>query len=282
MTAGEHFVTVDSINYYNRLEGENEGPLVILCHALMANNSMWDATVPALHQAGFSTLRFDLVGHSLTKFNSSEAAAKTYHFDDFVLNIHTLVQKLIPGKVPFAFIGCSIGGVLALRYAQMYPRTLTKVISCDAPGLSTIQAAKPLWTSRVAQFKAEGVDNLAKATVDRWFPEPCLDSVREGMLEQTRSCTFEGYRACAMAVMNYDYFSGLKNIEKEHVLVLAGANDSAIGPREILVNVAKEIPNAEYVLMEDVGHIPPYHDPKGFNKIMLEFLRSRKSTPSEL
>ncbi|KAJ5097158.1 hypothetical protein N7456_007879 [Penicillium angulare] len=283
MAADEHFITVNSIIYYVRYEGNKENPLVILCHALMANNSMWDATVPALHQAGFSTLRFDHVGHNLTTFNSPEAASKKYHFDDFVSHIYTLVQKVAaPGKVPFAFIGCSIGGVLALRYAQMYPGALDKVISCDAPGLSTIEAAKPLWISRMAQFKAEGVENLAKATVERWFPEPCLDSVREGMLEQTRSCTLEGYQACAMAVMNYDYFPGLKNIEKEHVLVLAGENDSAIGPREILVNVAKEIPNAKYVLMKGVGHLPPYHDPEGFNKIMLDFLTCRKRTPFEL
>ncbi|KAJ5602031.1 hypothetical protein N7510_011565 [Penicillium lagena] len=271
-------ITLDSINYYVLHEGAKDRPLVILCHALMANHHMWDSTVGDLHKAGFSTLRFDHIGHNKTTFSTSEAATREYHFDDVVRHIHELVQRVAPGQAPFGFVGCSVGGVLAIRYAQMYPGTLNKVMSCDAPGLTSLEVAKPLWKARISQFQNEGVENLAKATVERWFPEPCREEVRSGMLEQTRACTFEGYRACAIAVMNYDYFAELKRIEKEQVLVLAGANDTAIGPREILVNVANAIPGAKYILMENVGHIPPYHDSSGFNKIMLEFLGSKEQS----
>lgn len=267
-------ITVDSINYYVLHEGPKEKPLVILCHALMANHHMWDFTVPELHKAGYSTLRFDHVGHNKTTFASAEAAEKSYHFDDITRHIHTFVEQLAPQASPFAFVGCSIGGVLAIRYAQLYNGELTKVMSCDAPGLKSLEPAKPLWRARIAQFQAEGVQGLAKATVERWCPEPCLESVRAGLLEQTETCTFEGYRICAEGAMTYDYVSQLNELEKEDVLVLAGENDSAIGPREILVNVTEAIPGAKYHLMENVGHIPPYHDASRFNKIMLDFFQS--------
>lgn len=273
----ERTINIESINYFFRHEGEKDLPLVVLCHALMANHHMWDYTVAALHTAGFSTLRYDHIGHNKTRFGTLEAINREYNFDDLTRHIHMIVEQVTPGRSPYGFIGCSIGGVLALRYAQMYPGTLTKLMSCDSPGLTTIEGAKTSWETRISQFQAEGVDNLAKVTVDRWFPEPCREGAKSGMLKQTKACTLEGYKACAKAVMNYDYFSELKNIRKECVLVLAGENDSAIGPREILVKVALAIPNAKYVLMKDVGHLPPYHDPHGFNRIMLDFLGPRES-----
>ncbi|KAI1321688.1 alpha/beta-hydrolase [Xylariaceae sp. FL0255] len=270
--AGE-IVKIDEINYHVVHEGPKDGPLVILCHALMANYHMWDATVPALHRTGYSTLRYDHIGHNKTTFATQEAATRNYHFDTFIKHIHELA-KCVAGKTPFGFVGCSIGGVLAIRYAQLYPRTLSKIMSCDAPGMTTIEAGKPLWLSRIAQFETEGVENLAKATVERWIPEPYSEGTRDRMLDQTRTCTLDGYKSCAHAVMNYDYSSGLGQMENEDVLILAGENDMSIGPREILVKVAKAIPNAKYHLMANVGHIPPYHDPRGFNAIMIDFFES--------
>jgi 3-oxoadipate enol-lactonase len=267
-------VLVDSISFFVRHEGPKDKPLIILCHALMANHHMWDYTVPELHSAGFSTLRYDHVGHNKTTFATAQAAEREYHFDDFTRHIHMIFEKVAPGKIPFGIIGCSMGGVLALRYAQMYPGLLTKVISCDAPGLTSLSTAKPLWHERMRQFKVEGVENLAKVTVERWFPDPCPSSVLAAILKQTRACTFEGYKACAIAIMNYDYHSDLDKISKEQVLVLAGQNDTAIGPRKILLDVAENIPGAKYCIMEDVGHIPPFHNSSVFNKIMLEFLQS--------
>lgn len=147
-------------------------------------------------------------------------------------------------------------------------------MSCDAPGLTSLDFAKPIWESRVAKFQAEGVEDLAQATVQRWFPEPCPDTVRQRMLGQTRTCTLAGYKACVNGITSYNYEPGLGDIRQEEVMILAGENDGAIGPREVLVDVAAKISGSKYVLMKSVGHLPPFHDPEAFNKIMLEFYQS--------
>lgn len=269
-----HTISFDSISFFCKHGGDKTKPLVILSHALMANHHMWDDTVQALHAAGFSTLRYDHVGHNKTRFETRDAAERRYHFDDFTRHISMLVEKITPGRRPFGIVGCSMGGVLAVRYAQLYPGVLTKVMSCDAPGLTSLSFAKPMWESRIAQFEEQGVESLAQATVERWFPEPYPEAARQQMLEQTRTCTLAGYKACVNGIMSYDYEPGLGEIQQEQVMILAGENDGAIGPREVLVNVASKIAGSRYVLMKDVGHLPPFHDPEGFNKIMLEFFQS--------
>ncbi len=189
----EQSINIDQIGFNVLYEGDPANPLVVLIHALMANLHMWDSTVKALHEAGFSTLRYDLVGHGGTSPPPSDMV-DSYHFDDFTRHIHELVER-VHGKPPFATIGCSMGGVLALRYALMFPGVLKKVISCDAPGMKSLEVSKPLWKDRIDIFRSQGIRPLATATVERWFPDPCPVGVKEESLKHTLTCTLAGY-AC--------------------------------------------------------------------------------------
>lgn len=249
-------VEIDSISYYTIVEGPPDGKLIVLIHALMANLHIWDSTVIALNKAGYKTLRYDHVGHGKTPAPSGPN--RSFHFDDFTRHIRHIIEITCPAQEPYGLVGCSIGGVLALRYAQMYPGSAQKLVSCAAPGVKSLEVSKPKWAARVAQFKAEGnVDNLAVATTERWFPDPCEPSIREKGLQLTKTCTLPGYEICAKCTTNYDYSDQLDKIQSEQVLILAGENDANIGPREILVDVSKKIKGSKYVLMKDVGHIPP-------------------------
>jgi 3-oxoadipate enol-lactonase len=109
------FISIDSINYYIAPEGKKNKPLVILCYVPMANHLTWQSTIEALHKAGYGTIRVDL---NETMFASPEAIARQYHCDDFARHIHECVQQLAPARIPFTFIGCSVWGVIALRYAH--------------------------------------------------------------------------------------------------------------------------------------------------------------------
>lgn len=263
---------IDGIKFNLRHEGDPDKPLVVLCHALMSNLHMWDSTVAALTKAGFSTLRYDHIGHGQTSTPAADQVGKI-HFDAFCRHIHDMVEKTTPGKPPFGFIGCSMGGVLALRYALLYPGALTKVVSCDAPGMTSLEESKPKWRERIELFRSQGVEALARITVDRWFPDPCSPAVREEALGHTTTCTLAGYVTCAEGIMNYDYTSELSKIQTEHVMVLAGENDEAIGPPEILVDVAAKIRGARHVAMPDTGHIPPMHSAEEFERIVISFLQ---------
>jgi pimeloyl-ACP methyl ester carboxylesterase len=74
--------------------------------------------------------------------------------------------------------------------------------------------------------------------------------------------------------MSYDYNADLDKIRIEHVMILVRQNDSAISPREVSLVVAEQILGAKYVLIEDVGHLPPFHSPSACNTIAVEFLHS--------
>ena len=156
----------------------------------MADQRMWDSTVLALHKAGYRTLRHDHIGHGRTPPSKVSAAGSKYHFDDLTRHIRQLIEHVSASSPAHlrtgdsskikvhAIIGCSMGGVLALRYAMLYPGTASHVICCDAPGMTSLEVSKAKWRARLAQFRAEGVETLAHATVERWLPDPCEDVIQ--------------------------------------------------------------------------------------------------------
>lgn len=271
-------VTASSISYHAQLSGPTipNSPLVVLIHALMSSSRIFDSTVKALHAQGYRTLRFDLPGHGQTPAPASHVPGSV-SFDTICHDIHEIVSTITPNEVPFAIVGCSIGGVLALRYHMLYPPPPgqhTKILSMAAPGLSTLPEAPAKWADRIQKWKEDGNNrNLTTETLARWFPEPRptnfdMDKAREIV----ESCTLGGYELCVWATCHFDYTDELGSIEDgQNVMILAGENDGNIGPRSVLEDASRRVAGSKYVLMKETGHIPPMHWPDRFEKIMLDF-----------
>ena len=274
----EAHVEVGGINYYTLLEepanGGKNAPCVLLIHALMSNLHMWDATVMALHGTGYRTLRYDHVGHHNTPPAHGEEAS--YHMDDITRHAHQLLKARTGQSQAKAVIGCSIGGVMALRYAMLFPQDVDQIISIAAPGIASPERTKSLWTQRIEQFEEDlksSDDTLCRATVDRWFPGGRTqdDTVRTEALKHVKSCSLDGYKLLADSIRGYDYTSEVKSIEKVKCLIVAGDEDGAIDP-DHLREVAREVAGAKFELMETAGHLPPMQRPDLFNGLMLSFL----------
>ena len=270
-------IQIEPITYNYLLEGPPNRPIILLIHALMSNLHMWDSTVRALTQANYQTLRFDHIGHNLTPPPTDPS--QPYTTETITHHMHTLVAQATSQPNLKAVIGCSIGGVLALRYAMLYPSEVETAISLCAPGITSLEKAKPLWTQRIQQFEAderEGTDTLCRATVERWLPgdEPHDEAVRAEALEHVKTCTLEGYKVLADAIRGYDYSDQLGRLDGVNCVVVAGGRDGAVDA-ELLRDVAAQIhapEGARFVLMEDAGHIPPMHRADAFEALVLTAL----------
>jgi 3-oxoadipate enol-lactonase len=271
-------IHIDGVAYHTILEGPKDQPVVLLINALMSNLHMWDSTVRALTKANYQTLRFDHIGHNRTP--PPVDPSRAYSTEDVTHHMHSIVEKITGQSNLKAVIGCSIGGVLALRYAMLYPSEVDVAISLCAPGIKSLDKAKPLWAQRIEQFKAdvlEGRDTLCRATVDRWLPgdEPHDEAVRAEALQHVKTCTLEGYKVLADAIRGYDYSDQLDRLDDVKCIIIAGGRDGAVDA-DLLKDVAAQIhapEGARFVLMEDAGHIPPMHRAEDFEALVLEALR---------
>ena len=287
----EQNVDVEGINYYTLYElpdsQDKDAPCILLVHALMSNLHMYDATVKALHGAGYSTLRYDHVGHHNTpppqtkttnQRRMSLGGPLAYHMDDLTRHMHQLVKARTGQTHLKAVIGCSIGGVLALRYAMMFPKDVNQVISVAAPGVTAPKDKAPLWSQRIQLFEEDqeaGTDKLCHATVNRWFPGNTAedDEIRAESLKHVKSCSIQGYKLLADTIRNFDYADEVANIQKVRCLVGGGTEDGAI-ELDVLEDAASKIKGAQFVKLQGAGHLPPMHKVQQFNELMLPFLGS--------
>lgn len=81
-----------------------------------------------------------------------------------------------------------------------------------------------------------------------------------------RRCTLGGHEICAEEIMGCDYTGELGGVDPEvtKLVVLVGENDEAVGPMEVLGEVARRGRGSVYVRMKSVGHLPPVHGEREF------------------
>jgi 3-oxoadipate enol-lactonase len=279
-------------------------PLILLSHALMADSSMWDSTVEALGNEGWDCVRYDHLGHGATPVPDTQGRGgggeRKWTFDDFVGHMHEIVKAMEGMKTDKdeerarlrAVCGCSMGGVLAVRYAMRYGYggsddaetqregrlgNNLKVVSIGGLGMKSLQESIPKWELRKEIYREQGVEVLARQTAERWFPSPVPSGVRERAEEKCKRCTLEGYERCSEGIVSYDYQSqgDLETLAQDQgveVLVVRGEDDEAVGPKEILIELSRRI-GARFVGMEGVGHLPPMHDSEAFEELLLGFLK---------
>lgn len=274
----ERTINIDGIEYYTLQEKppgsqHHAYPPILLCHALMSNLHMWDSTVKALNRAGYTTIRFDHLGHNRTPPPEDKNAS--FHMDDIARHMHELVASVTGQPKVKAVIGCSIGGVLALRYAMLYPIDVEDIISIAAPGISAPEKAHNLWSERIVQFEKDvkdGSDVLCRQTVERWFPgNQSRDvDVRGRAFPLVKTCSLRGYKTLADTIRNYDYGDDVGKVEAK-TLIVAGSEDGAASS-EGLRELSGKIVAAEYACMDETGHLPPMHMPEEFEELMLRFM----------
>jgi pimeloyl-ACP methyl ester carboxylesterase len=112
----------------NRADDGEALPPLLLVHGGLDHARNWDWVARSLREH-FHVYAMDLRGHG----NSAWAPGAMYSIAEYVLDLATLVDVL--GGAPVHLIGHSLGGILTLLYAGLYPDRVGKVIAIEGLGL---------------------------------------------------------------------------------------------------------------------------------------------------
>jgi pimeloyl-ACP methyl ester carboxylesterase len=108
--------------------GQDGKPALLLVHGGLDHARNWDWVARSLREH-FHVYAMDLRGHG----NSAWAPGSSYSIPEFLLDIAALIDVL--GGGPIDMIGHSLGGILTLLYAGVYPDRVRKAISIEGIGL---------------------------------------------------------------------------------------------------------------------------------------------------
>ncbi len=122
------------------------GKTAVLLHGKNFCSATWEQTIRALTKKGYRVIAPDQIGFC----KSTKPVRYQYSFQALAENTHALLASL--GIEQAVVIGHSTGGMLAARFALMYPQDVSTLVLVDPIGLE--------------DWKALGVPAL---TVDQWI-----------------------------------------------------------------------------------------------------------------
>ena len=110
------------------------GQTAVVLHGKNFCAATWEETIRALSGAGYRVIAPDQIGWC----KSTKPARYQYSFQQLAANTHALIASLGLSKV--VVIGHSTGGMLAARFALMYPEMVSALVLVNPIGLEDWKA----------------------------------------------------------------------------------------------------------------------------------------------
>lgn len=273
------------------IQPENyNGKNVMLLHGKNFNGAYWQTTINQLTKEGFRVIVPDQIGFG----KSSKPENFQYTFQQLSENTKMLLDSL--GIKKIAVLGHSMGGMVATRFALMYPEITEKLILENPIGLEDWKIKVP-YQSVDDWYKGELDKNYEKLKAyqkesyydGNWKPEyePWVQLLAGWTLN-------ENYPLIAWnAALTYDMIFTqpvvyeFENITVPTLLIIGTRDRTALGKNLVDAETRKtmglynelgkqtqsKIPNSQLVEIPNVGHLPHIEAFQEFITPFIQFLK---------
>ena len=279
------FVEVNGVTVHYKETGEGE-PVFILMHGFGASEFSWSEVMEPLSRSG-RVIAYDRPAFGLTErpMEGNWTGTNPYSVQGNVELLDGLMDEL--GVEKAILVGNSAGGEIAAAYAIEHPERVQGLVLVDPAVGKGNRGPVPQWA--VSLMALPQIRNLAPLLVRTIAGDMGNDTIRMAWHDPSRiePKVYEGYRK-PLKADNWDkalyeftiagnpvsYSERLANLTMP-VLVVTG-DDDRIVPTDQSMQLSREIPGAELVVLKDCGHVPQEECPDQFMTSMQAFLEGAK------
>jgi pimeloyl-ACP methyl ester carboxylesterase len=267
--------------------GPGNGRTVVLLHGKNFWGDAWADVARSLAARGFRVIVPDLLG-----FGRSSKPDVHYSFELLALLTRRVLDEA--GVKQVAVVGHSMGGMLAVRFALMFPERVTHLVLENPIGLEDYRERVPYrtvdqWYENQLTQTAEGLRKFYASYFAHW--RDAYARWPDAVWRQLSGA--EGPQVALASALTYEMIytqpvvQDLPRLGVPTLLVIGQADRTAVGrtlvPKEVAATLgdypalgkraAKAIPGARLVEIDGVGHVPHLEVPERFDAALLEFLR---------
>jgi pimeloyl-ACP methyl ester carboxylesterase len=254
------------------LAGPESAELVVLVHGLIGHMHVWDYQFKFLVEQGFRVLRFDLYGRGFSERVKGEHGSEL-----FMAQLTDLFSFLNIDR-PFHLVGLSMGGAISTRYASHHSDMVKSLFLVDCYGIPTpndpgMLVVRPrgigealigtLGGAILKRAPIKGVyDKKKHASFAKWFSAPlAVKGSKRALLSTLRHFMLENHVPHYKRVDHLDM----------NKLILWGKHDQVL-PLKYGKEIHALMPSAEFVVLENCGHVPQYEEPEEVNALIKSFI----------
>ena len=264
-------VKANGINIY--YESHGKGEALVLIGGYGSNSKGWFCQVPALSRE-YRVIVFDNRGAG-----RSDKPDYPYTIKMMADDVAGLLNAI--GIRKAHIMGLSMGGAIAQEFAINYPeKTINLILGCTSCGAAHSKEMDPAVMAALLKMGQMTPEESARALLPILFSKDFIENHPDIIAVQMKE-RFEyptpahGYANQAQAVMGHDTYDRLPQI-KAPTMVMAGSVDK-LGPVENARIMSSRIPNAELVILENMGHGFSVEAAEKTNNLILDFLKKHRS-----
>ena len=248
------------------------GRTVVLLHGMNFYGEYWSNVIEVLRNEGFRVVVPDQVG-----FGRSSKPIMPYTLSDMAFNTHKLLETL---GVPRAnIVGHSMGGMVAARFAMLYPDSTERLVLYNQIGLTDARLQRPPTPldEVYKQVLGQGYDAVYRG-IARYFVNG-VPKVAEKYITRQYGWTLSGnwpQAAMVRALVQQMVYEDPVVYDWAHIKAKTleiGGDKDGVGFPELAKHVAQTIPDCTLVLLPNVGHVPHFEAPEKFFPELVKFLR---------
>lgn len=266
------------------------GRVVVLMHGKNFCGATWESTARTLSASGYRVIIPDQIGFC----KSAKPRAAQYSFA--MLAHHTNRLLASRGVTKAIVVGHSMGGMLATRYAIMYPKAVDRLVLVNPLGLvDRSEAGVPyvdvdtLWAGEkktdYASIRAYQTANYYHGTwkpaYDRWAlmqagmyagagrDTVALAQAKTGEMIRTQPIAHELYRVTAPTTL---IVGTLDKTSFGRAQAPASLQKFLEAIPQVATEAVRKLPSARLVPLDALGHSPQVEDPARFEKTLLSVI----------
>lgn len=271
--AGYLYLTIEGHEYRTYVEESGEGIPVLLVHTAGTDGRQYRH----LLEDADLTSRFRFIAPDLPYHGKSlPPTSKEWWKEEYTLTLDFLFEFMDALQSAFdldrpVYMGCSMGGHLAIDLAIGQPEKYRAVIGLEAGLNTTSSAPKELRDL----FKRPTLSNETKSAVMYTFMAP---NSPEALKRETSFIYGQGSHRVFSG--DLEYYGGEHNVAEtartidtnQVAVYLLGGEYDWSGTPTIVEALHKEIDGSHYTLMKNLGHFPMAENPELFKEYLLPVL----------
>lgn len=246
---------------------QGQGDPLVLLHGFPFKGSLWQ------HQARHLSDAYRVITPDLRGFGQSEVTDGIYEMEVLARDVLGLLDRL---ELPKATImGHSMGGYVALALWRLAAERFRALGLIASHVWADSEAQRDAREALIAQILEHGSGAVVQAMLPRLFApasstdEPIQEQARAMMLEARPTSLIGALRG----MMRRPDSSDLLPHISVPTLILCGDADPIVPP-ERAEEMARQLPNATLVVVENAAHMPMLEQPQATALAMRTFLNS--------
>jgi len=242
------------------------GVMAMFLHGIGGNRSNWSEQLPVFG-SHFHAAAWDARG-----YGDSDDYEGPLDFGDFAADLARVLDHF--GARRAHLIGLSMGGVIAMDFAERFPARVATLTLCDTMAgfghISESQRAEFIRLRQEPLLAGKEPSEIAPAVARSLLGSNPRPGVYERLVASMSVLHKQSYLKTIAASVNYQGKFELEKIAAPtHVVV--GGDDRLTAPA-VSREMAGRILGARLTIIEAAGHLSNIEQPDAFNRAVLDFL----------